>query len=124
MAKRIVSIALREGFFHSKDEPELPKACGSTSTWKGRKAFLTALGRVEASSMVHEKHYKGDSKCRCCGTKNGSAENSLRYFGMMWIWPGGFRHYVELHNLRPSLAFQEFILAAAADLEAAKSKGR
>jgi hypothetical protein len=30
-----------------------------------------------------------------------------------WRWPEGFAHYVEEHNVRPSLAFQMLITQVA-----------
>ncbi len=39
---------------------------------------------------------------------------SDEFFGLaQWEWPAGFRHYVEDHRVRPSAAFEEFILATA-----------
>lgn len=37
-------------------------------------------------------------------------------FGITWEWPSGFEHYVREHNVRPSWAFQSFILAATKEL--------
>lgn len=50
--------------------------------------------------------YKGSSTCRCCGNTNGSGD----YKSDGWVWPEGLHHYIAKHNVRPSLAFQEFIL--------------
>lgn len=101
----------REGFWHSKSEPLLPKPQARDKAWKGKRDFLKALSAVEASDEVQRQHYKGWSTCRICKAKNGSAEYKLTALGTTWVWPAGFAHYVSEHNVRPSLAFQEFIHA-------------
>lgn len=103
---------LREGFWREPDSPEgkvLPRPVPHDKPWLGQKRFLKnlRLAETEASSG----RFKGMSKCRCCGALNGSDEFKLKRFGMTWIWPCGFAHYVSCHNVRPSLAFQEFINA-------------
>lgn len=95
---------LREGFWRSEREPTLPSPHGLDKPWKGKRKFLAALAKVE--KRAHASHYKGSSNCRICDKRNGSA--TYEYDG--WQWPSGYRHYVEVHNVRPSLAFQEFIL--------------
>ena len=60
------------------------------------------------------RHYKGWSNCRVCEQQNGSTEYVLEFMESKWEWPVGFLHYVEKHNVRPSQAFQEFIMAADA----------
>ena len=94
----------REGFWYSKYEPYLPKPVPNLKPWKGQKKFLAALDKAE--SKARESRFKGSSKCRICGCTNGSADYKLDF----WQWPDGLRHYIEKHNVRPSLAFQEFIL--------------
>jgi hypothetical protein len=49
--------------------------------------------------------YRGSSTCRLCGQSNGSRE----FHVAGWIWPVGYRHYIEMHQVRPSLAFEEFV---------------
>lgn len=94
----------REGFWYSKYEPYLPKPVENEKPWKGQKAFTAAL--IKKQSKAGVKRYRGWSTCRLCGEHNGSTE----YVASGWVWPVGFKHYVEKHNVRPSLAFQEFIL--------------
>ena len=102
----------REGFWWSKYEPHLPAPHAKKRPWKGQADFLAALRKVE--SGLHGQHFKGGSKCRVCGCVNGSSEYKAEFMKSTWEWPSGFAHYVKAHNVRPSLAFQEFILAAAA----------
>ena len=94
---------LREGFWYSKHEPKLPMPIPLEKSWKGKKEFLENLKKKEGKSKT--THYKGWSTCRLCGCHNGSTEFSSGG----WVWPEGYAHYVKEHNVRPSLAFQEFI---------------
>lgn len=98
------ALKLREGFWHSKYEPLLPKPVPNDKPWKGQRVLLEALS--EKQSKLRMSRYKGSSKCRCCGITNGSGDYKLG----AWVWPEGLAHYIKAHNVRPSLAFQEFIL--------------
>jgi hypothetical protein len=109
---------LREGFFKSEAEPELPAARARTKPWRGRRVFLEALAKVQASEKVSKKKFKGASTCRCCGEANGSAEYHLVMGDVLTVvWPQGFEHYVREHNVRPGLMFHDLILQMAQDLE-------
>lgn len=115
MAKKNEKFILREGFFRSSDDDStynLPVANQRAKVWKGKKIFLEALALIEARAET--KSYKGWSTCRCCGEENGSQEFKFEKFGLRWVWPEGYYHYVEEHNIRPGLAFQEFIIASVA----------
>lgn len=103
MSKRRETLILREGFWSSEDEPYFPTPEGGLP-WKGKKRFLKALAR--AQKQAHSDAYKGSSNCRLCDRRNGSETYELDG----WRWPSGYAHYIEEHNVRPSLAFQEFIL--------------
>jgi hypothetical protein len=72
--------------------------------WGGRAEFLASLDRVEATA--ERIHYRGYSRCRICHSLNGS--ESLRL--SEWEWPAGFRHYIADHNVRPTFAFEKFML--------------
>lgn len=110
MKKKLI---LREGFWYSKSESHLPKAIARKNTWKGQKSFLKKLLVVQEKAQA--KHSKGWSDCRCCDRRNGSVEFVLVKFGLTFVWPSGYVHYIADHNIRPSLAFQEFIEAAHKD---------
>lgn len=106
---------LREGFWRN-EEPEtkgLPRPCARPKPFVGQRAFLAALSCVENHDRTRTSHAKGWSDCRCCGCKNGSAEFKLNALGATWAWPAGYAHYVSTHNVRPSLAFQEWIIAVS-----------
>lgn len=114
-----------EGFWWSEYESHLPKPIPLDYKWKGRKAFLKALRHVESEVESGDlsgrvNHYKGSSRCRICEVHNGSQEFKCDFMKSTWVWPAGFAHYVMKHNVRPSQAFQEFILAAAAAKEKVK----
>lgn len=101
---REISLVNREGFWYSKYEPLLPKPIENEKPWKGKKEFVAALKAKQA--RLRPNRYKGWSTCRICKCNNGSTE--FTYHG--WRWPEGLTHYVEEHNVRPSLAFQELIV--------------
>lgn len=99
----------REGFWRSDSNLLLPAPVPNEKPWKGQRKFLEALRKIE--EVARQEKYKGYSTCRLCNCKNGSVE--FYYEG--WAWPEGLAHYLTLHNVRPSLAFQEFILGALVD---------
>lgn len=49
------------------------------------------------------KHWKGSSNCRICGKENGSTELS----DGTYVWPEGFSHYIEKHDVMPPEDFIE-----------------
>lgn len=85
----------------------LPRAVEG-SKWNGQQQFLEALQATEELAVQKGRvvRYRGFSTCRLCGVQNGSIE----YLTGGWRWPQGYRHYVEVHNVRPSLAFVEAVL--------------
>lgn len=99
----------REGFWASSDgDKQLPTPVATS--WGGRTDWLRALTRAERKA--HSKAYKGMSTCRVCSSVNGSEEFTLDVDGNTWKWPSGYRHYIVKHQVRPSLAFEEFIAHA------------
>jgi hypothetical protein len=114
-----IEITIREGFFHSdrKDEKHFPRARSRNIHWLGRREFLDALAKVQESKKVTVETYKGQSKCRCCDEKNGADEFSMKLGPITTVWPEGLAHYIEIHNVRPGLAFQELILQVAATIK-------
>lgn len=99
----------REGFWASASNTTLPSVPLSTP-WKNRSTFLRALDKVEAKAVTNA--YRGVSVCRVCDKPNGSAEYLLKIESNTWVWPSGYRHYISEHQVRPSLAFEEFITYA------------
>ena len=106
---------LREGFWAGGSEPGsnlLPRPITAEKAWKGKRVFLKALTYIEQSTQVHAEHYKDWSTCRVCEMINGSQDFRFESMNITWKWPSGYTHYVKIHNVRPSLAFQEFITLA------------
>jgi hypothetical protein len=95
-----------EGFWRisSSEESDLPWP-EPEDNWTGRAELLACLDRAETSA--ERVRYRGYSFCRLCDCANGS--ESLRLSG--WEWPAGFRHYIAEHCVRPTFAFEQFILS-------------
>jgi hypothetical protein len=94
-----------EGFWraHPDEESKLPWPV-PVDRWPARAAFLDSLSYIEA--IADRIAYRGYSRCRICGCQNGY--ESFRWAD--WEWPAGLRHYVELHQVRPSAEFVTFIM--------------
>jgi hypothetical protein len=93
---------IREGFWsQSPGVDPWPKPLNEP--WDGQDQFLATLSNVE--SRVVPISFRGWSSCRLCGKGNGSSE--YRTDGA--TWPAGLAHYIEVHNVRPSQAFIEYI---------------
>lgn len=58
---------------------------------------------LESARELH--FYKGSSKCRICGKRNGSYELT----DGKYIWPSGYVHYIEEHDVVPSKDFLRHI---------------
>ena len=94
-----------EGFWKSNGSDSLPFPRARTTSWEGKVRFLDLLQVME--SVAQEKACKGYSYCRVCGdNQNGTST----YFLEGWRWPSGYSHYISKHNIRPSKAFEKFIL--------------
>lgn len=112
----------REGFWashattDSDGEKGIPLAMPvhTSAPWVGKRRFLRALAHMEETANSNNLivAYRGSSACRCCGKLNGSSEFQVPFEGdHAWHWPNGFSHYIEVHNVRPSQAFIDFIEA-------------
>lgn len=90
---------IHEGFWGLDNRP-VPNA----EPWPGQREFLDALWKVEqVAKMVS---YRGWSNCLVCGCANGSMEFSTDRA----VWPSGFKHYIDDHNVRPSQEFIDYVL--------------
>ncbi len=98
---------MREGFWKSFHEPNLPEPVASDESWDGQSNFLKCLDLVEAEAKFVQ--FRGISPCRVCQKMNGSRE--FQHNG--WAWPAGLRHYLEDHNVKPSKEFRAFIVIEA-----------
>lgn len=95
----------QEGFWWSETESWFPMPQPYVGFWHDRELFLERLKHVEERCRVQA--YRGSSSCRLCDNRRNGSET---YSSENWEWPSGYRHYIEHHNVRPSLAFEQFIL--------------
>jgi hypothetical protein len=95
-----------EGFWRasSNESSDLPWP-EPEENWSSRTEFLFSLDGAEA--IAERVSYRGISRCRICQCLNGSQSLRLKE----WEWPAGFKHYVAEHSVRPSIAFEGFILS-------------
>lgn len=96
----------RVGFWQGSDSPALPHPIEFVdATWSAaeRAAVATYLkSRVERVITG----WRGYSHCRICGCSNGSEDLSDH----VYLWPSGYVHYIESHNVRPPQAFIDHVL--------------
>lgn len=93
---------MREGFWRSEAEPDLPEPVVDME-WADRDRFIERLGQLEAQAK--SVSFRGFSTCRICGCRNGSKTLKLG----AWEWPSGYMHYVREHGVRPSPSFEMFV---------------
>lgn len=72
-----------------------------------KEAFLENL--TYAEKIAKAVGFRGSSACRLCGERVGYREYKYTYHDLKFVWPEGLRHYIEKHNVRPSLMFEQFI---------------
>jgi hypothetical protein len=95
---------MREGFYYSKAQPNLPMPVARAKKWPGQDAFVAKLKKVQGRGTPGRT--KGLAPCRICKKGNGSGT----YSKGKWSWPEGFIHYVVDHNVKPKQAFIDFIM--------------
>lgn len=107
LSKRIKATKWQpEGFWYSKDEPDLPMPVENSIDPELKQAFLSALQEIQ--KQAEQEHYMGWSDCRLCDKMNGSRE---LYF-MGWKWPEGYIHYIQDHNVAPTKEFHDFVVGS------------
>ena len=99
----IASTFKREGFWKSIAEPDLPMPVPNGDPIKSQALFLEKLTQKESKAL--KLSYRGWSTCRICKCVNGT--QSFQDRG--WEWPSGYKHYIDVHNVRPSRDFYKFI---------------
>jgi len=60
--------------------------------------------------------YMGSSNCRICDSQGRDMGYREFHVGD-WVWPEGYRHYIEVHNVKPSDEFMAFITDVATWLD-------
>lgn len=102
--------------------PGFQTPASNSSPWHDQDLFLGKLRLVEG--VLPQRGYKGSAPCRFmdkCGlSKNGSREFEDKYWKEGWtvVWPEGFRHYIEVHNLKPTQEFLTYVDEAVANVGA------
>ena len=114
------SSTLKHVGFWKKVSVESSESCGQFNVLFSKNAFdkypvensnthnntssIEKLKKIEqASSAVY---YYGCSTCRICGEDNGCGEYTYNDF----VWPEGYMHYLEEHNVKMDEEFEEFLL--------------
>lgn len=98
----------RIGFWHSQFTPGLPHPIESAdAAWSAaERAAVVAYLRSRVDRTVTA--YRRSSRCRICDCSNGSEELS----DGVYLWPSGYAHYVEAHDVKPPQAFIDRVMAA------------
>ena len=94
------------GFWKSSSEPELPMPVSNTESFNKKDEFLARLASIEKNKST-ERKYRGFSVCRICNCSNGISEYSFGGF----VWPSGYSHYIEKHNVIPDKVFFDFVMS-------------
>jgi len=64
------------------------------------------------------REFRGNSCCRCCGTYNGTREYYIHNHESetSFVFPEGFIHYIEQHNVHPDEQTMRFIMNMPLDI--------
>jgi hypothetical protein len=60
---------------------------------------------VKLANLLYSIQYKGSSRCRLCGCRNGSQTLYLNGYA----FPSGYFHYINEHNIEVPIEFQQMI---------------
>jgi len=93
-----------EGYWYSKHESKYPMPVANTIDMSIKDSFIAKLKSIE--EVAHQVHYRGFSGCRICNCLNGTFEYEYKN----WVWPVGYMHYIQDHNVAPSKEFYEFVM--------------
>ncbi|WP_327011281.1 hypothetical protein OHA72_30780 [Dactylosporangium sp. NBC_01737] len=84
------------GYWDGPAAPDgLPDVCGSVTPGADPAVQRSVAAYLRSGTVLAVA--AGMSRCRLCGTVNGSAELSD---GTHFVWPEGLAHYVEAHDVR------------------------
>ena len=83
-------------FKNPEEESPYPEPKANDEPWQGQGDFIARLLKIQ--SYAHKTYFRGFSSCRICKKINGSIE--YEYKGH--IWPEGYLHYIEEHNIEPT----------------------
>lgn len=100
-----------EGYWDSTKMPQR-----NTIDKNIKDSFLQKLNEVETQLKKSKSTYIGYfgfSYCRLAKFDNceqGDFNGSWEYVTDTWTWPQGYKHYVEVHNVKPSDKFYKYIM--------------
>lgn len=101
------AVKVAEGYWKSSDEPDLPVPVPHKERWQGQDEFEAKLGDLQMSA--DEGGYFGCTTSRITGERLGSDEYVYRH---KMRWTGDYlSHYIMKHNVKPSKAFYQWVLA-------------
>jgi hypothetical protein len=91
------------GDFMVVDEPELPRVQDFIDpSWdKDERRKVVAY----LKNGTERYAWRGPSMCRICGCMNGSTCLT----DGEWVWPEGFDHYLQCHNVKPVAEFLAYL---------------
>lgn len=96
----------REGFWKYESSSLLPLPI-ERKKWKGQDEFLARLFVLEQHARLIKAMHDNVVRCHFC---NCTWNRPHVYEMDGWVWRKSLYHYVKNHNIRPSIAFQEFVL--------------
>jgi hypothetical protein len=81
-----------------------PYPQGNIKKWSGQDQFLEQLSNKEKNIKLLETNR--NKNCLLCNKKN---INKGKYNDAEFIWEDGLKHYIEIHNIKPTDEFIEFV---------------
>lgn len=90
------------------ENSELPWPTPSIEVIEQKDEIIRLILLKQKSAEVTS--YRGISICRLCQKMNGSQEYSYVHNNVEYVWPQGFIHYIEVHNVMPTKKFLDFLM--------------
>jgi hypothetical protein len=95
------------GYWSSNREPELPDPSEFVGEWDGSAVKAKVVEYVKRAPFVLQ--WRGSSYCRFKCGKRGMGSTCLT--DGVYVWPEGFYHYLEEHDVVPPPEFIEHVLS-------------
>ena len=98
------------GYWSDMNNEYYGKPKQKSTKYKNLQRFKRHLKFYISTSDVRNDAYKGSSVCRICKKRNGSNEMRIhneKFAAKLVIIPSGYLHYLEVHNVRPHIWFEE-----------------
>lgn len=97
---------MKEGFWYSKQEQDLPKPVTNAISQEEADIICELIENKQNDPATERTYYKGLSFSRISGEPLGSGE----FENGGWLWPDSLAdHYVKEHRVKPSNEFLKFI---------------